>query len=182
MASVIEVHPQRADIEKAIIAGQTIRDIAKWVVPRVSAMAVQRHRTKLLKPALRNTAKSIVNEAIATAAKRGVEVSASELRDVAERQRLAQPFIARVAEMDAARARMFNLAESKEDPRGWASLDSVRLKAVELEAKLAGALDSQAAASQTSITMLLLPRPDAPEPAHNSSSAADAVVDIAPCE
>lgn len=48
----IDDHPQRKKIVDALVAGQSVRDIAKWTNPPVSFNSIQRYRAAIVKPAM----------------------------------------------------------------------------------------------------------------------------------
>lgn len=52
--SVIENHPQKQQIIDSLLAGRSLRDIARDTVPQISIMAIQRYRKNVVAPIVRN--------------------------------------------------------------------------------------------------------------------------------
>lgn len=179
--SILEAHPQRAEIERAIIAGQSVRSIAAWCQPRVSHATVSLFRSKLLKHVVRHSAKDVAREALSIAVKHNPEISAQDMQALTERRTLAEPFISRIEEVESARRRMLSTAEDKADARGFAAIDSARLRAIQLQAQLAGALTTDAASAAQQIAIAVFVQPAPAEPAGSqAASASAAVIDVEP--
>jgi len=127
MAFVIEDHPQRAEIERAIIANSSVRSISEWVTPKVSPAAIQRYRANLLAPAVRNSAKRVATQAIASAQRRGADISAVEIRDEQKRDALLKPFLERIERKYKRYDKLLSEAEEGRillDKKGNAVLDA----------------------------------------------------------
>lgn len=137
--SSIETHPQRQRIVESICAGQTLREIASWTNPPVSQMAISRFKSR----AMVLTAKAL-NQATSSISKQGDSVTEQGVQAVT-RAALAvavDPFLSRVAHLDAERERLKRVAEGNNNLGAWSALDGNDLRALELHAKLAGRLDA----------------------------------------
>lgn len=157
MASIIEDHPQRIQIDRAILAGQSARAISRWANPYVSHTAVNLYRSSILKYAVARKAKDVATKAIQAVTKEtGVNQSAAS--DAVTRAALLQPFLER---MEKKYTRYDKLLDPKVlqdlDPRAVAALDTAETRAMDLHAKLAGVIDSGTSQATTNI-MLVLPR------------------------
>jgi hypothetical protein len=162
--SSFESHPMRAKVVDAIIAHQTLQQIASWLQPKVSEATLCRWRMKVL--ATSGKAQDAVNQAIANIDK-GLPQAA---REVASRAAIAasiDPFIARVEELRRERQAVKDAClQSLETPDlgTWAKLDGNDLKELEIHAKLAGRYND---GSQTTINIVvpMTAQPAASEPA-----------------
>lgn len=149
--SAIEAHPQKKAIIDCILARVPQREIARRF--GMSQAAVHRFIQKAVKPAL--TKQSTQN--ITTA-------SSQTVKDIRHAKQESKGLIA--LESTAALLerkwsgieRMKQLAETKEDIGGWASLDRAETAALQLRAQLAGELAPQAS-SNIQVAILIPPPP-----------------------
>lgn len=177
MPSVIEDHPQLTEINNAILNRQSIDQITKWVSPPVSRATIQRYRARVLAPAIKQHAQT-VSRHIVSAVKDAVPGIADEaIRHEIDRRTIAAPFIARVEQKFKRYEKWMDGAEQKEDYRALSALDTAETRAIQLQAQLSGALQSDASMVNQQIAIAIqLP---ALEPDH-SSTAGEAVIDIQP--
>lgn len=137
--STIETHPQRQRIVESICAGSTLREIAAWTNPRVTPMALSRFKAKAM--AITDNAVAAVKTAIALNKNDLTQVD-PKLVTKAALAVAVDPFLSRVAHLDAERERLKRVAEGNNNLGAWSALDGNDLRALELHAKLAGRLDA----------------------------------------
>lgn len=156
--SAIEGHPQRHKIIEALLAGQTLKQIAAWTEPAVSTAAICRWRRNAIAPA--NQALSAIApnndiHAIPTAA----HVDHQAVTRVALLN-AADPFLTAVAHQTTRRARWMrdiedagDYSDNGPDYKTLAVLDRNDQSGLELHARLAGRLDAPAQ-NQTNIMIV----------------------------
>lgn len=179
MRSFIEDHPQRVQIERSIIAGKSSRAIAATCSPPVSHSAINDYRKKALAHAVGKQAKAVVKQAINLARESGENVSTELIRETTSRQTLAAPFIATLERKYARYERWMQGAESKDDFKALASLDTAETRAIQLQAQLAGALQQdQQTTTQINVALVMPSTSQADRPALASGTT----IDVEPCE
>jgi hypothetical protein len=146
MALAIEGHPEHRKIIDAILAGKPVRVIAASVTPPVSYMAVQRYRSKVVAPALANSA--TLSKVLTAQGFNAVEtLSTPNVTDVTRAALQADPILQRIA----AHRQTVDSKIIEAQPAGAAALISADLRGLELEARLTGRLDSAAPTTQINI-------------------------------
>jgi hypothetical protein len=173
-SSAVEDHPQRQAIIDALLAGESIRTVASRCVPPVSPASVQRYRAKVLKPAMRIArAKLQQVQQLGSNAQSPVELSRLQAdlnhraNHAAQRiENAAGPLLDRLAKKAHRREEWFTIARAKQDTRGFAALDSVDSRDIELEAKLTGAI--QTGESININVLVAVPAASTPKPMQSS--------------
>lgn len=137
--STLEAHPQRQKIIEALVADTPYRKIAAWTDPPVTIATLSRYKQSAVA-----TIRQSVIDAKKAIANRDKDLPES-FESAVTRAALTvavDPFLSRVAHLDAERARVKQVAEESKNLGAWSALDGNDLRALELHAKLAGRLDS----------------------------------------
>jgi len=175
MASLVEDHPQRKQIEADILAGLSLRAIGSRVSPPVSAPTLQRYVAKFLRPALDKQRSNLIKHVTETVTQKTGIDDVEAVRNETARELAARPFLSRIERKFERYERWMEGAEKKEDWKALASLDTAETRSIELQARLSGALDSApSTAVQVNIALCL------PDPERPASNAAGQVVDVEP--
>lgn len=162
MALSVELHPQRKQIERDILAGIGYREIAKRVSPPVSPATLQRYGAKMLKPALEKRRADLIKQVSRSVAEKADGVAPELIRSETEQRLSAQPFVRQLQAKYDRYGRWFKGAEEKEDWRALAALDGAETRTIELDARLHGALDTASQNAQTINIAVVLPAPVQP--------------------
>lgn len=168
--ATIDAHPERKKLLDMLLSGVSCREVAR--VAGLSHTAVANYKRKVVKPAMLTAVKLRTSQEVQPE-------SVQQARETGELTRAviaADPILARVAAIDADRARIKAAAEGKEDYRAWSALDRNDLSAIELHAKLTGRLVEHQAPT-TQVVIVVPDRSQAQQPA-----AADdlEVIDLGP--
>lgn len=193
MACAVHDHPQLAEIERAIISGKTIREIAKCANPRLSVSAVQRYKAKLVAPVVRNTAKSVAAQVLAKKTITRSNVSRAEVQNECNRATILQPFLKRVerkykrydsllSEAEKANVvldKLGNPVVLSPDLRAIAALDAAETRTMEFHGRALGILQQdQQTTTQINVALVMPSASQADRPA----GASGTTIDVEPCE
>lgn len=174
MASVIEDHPQLNEINRAILNKQSIDAIVKWVSPQVSRATIQRYRARVLAAPIKQHARTLAKRVVENVTREVPALSEAQIRGELDQQTIAQPFRKLLDKKLARYDRWIDIAHEKGDVRGFAAVDSAETRAIELDARLAHALDPSSQNAQTINIAVVLPAPVQP-----ASGASGVTLDIA---
>lgn len=171
--SSLESHRQRQQIIDALVADTPYRQISAWTDPPVTIATLSRYKQHAV---------AVTREAV-IAAKRAIANSDNGLDGVSTQAVTkavmtvaADPFLSAVADLKADRARIKGKAEDAGDLRTWVAADRNDLTALELHARLANRLDTQAPATNI---MIVCPAGAQTAPAV-AIEPDDVVIDIGP--
>ena len=148
MSTVIKNHPQRTEINDLLMSGVSPAKVAeKFGLNKTTAY---RYRNLELKPAIAaiNPNLIMVKSDISTSKDGNLDQDEglSRMNDARvsqmqnSRLSIAAQYIQRISAYDAKRDLMLDHAVAEKDVRGFAAVDTRILSAIELQAKLAGAL------------------------------------------
>ena len=175
--SIVEDHPQRAEIDRAILRNESSRAISRWCSPPVSHSAVNDYRKRVTASLRAKQAKRIAKQAINVANESGANVSAELIQKTTQqaidRQTIAQPFIRALERKYERYERWMQGAEAKEDYKALAAIDRAETGAIQLQAQLADAFPRNDAAGATQVNIAIC----LPEPVQSDSGP---VIDIDP--
>jgi len=175
--TVVEKHPQRAEIIEAILSGETLRSIAKRVVPPLNHVSLGRFKLKLIAPAVNGlkgkTGESKRLSEIATIA--GVGEPPSDAIQAA-RDSMKHALIETVNARKLRRERWISEAEKRPivspetgeivgnmmDHKALAAHDRNEGSDIEFTAKLSGLLQDSSAGAATIRAVVLMPAPGDP--------------------
>src|SRR5215471_6243404 len=183
--SKLDGHPQQNQVDRWLLAGQSVRWVASRLEPPVSFQSVQRYRKNLLGPALRRVASKLSSTAkLPVSVVQGSEIVERPLRDVTQEARFdarVNPYVERTEQLwqeswsalqEAKRAvATFTDAEGKEHVRGRdfsvvAPLINAAARSLELFGKGAGYLaDQPSPVQQNTIVVVLQPTSESPNAA-----------------
>lgn len=187
MASMLEDHPQRAEIERAILSGSSVRAITEWCKPRVSHVTVSKFRARLLRPAMQAKAKTMAKQALAFARRADAELTQEQFTQLSDRANLIEPFIQRLNGKykrydtllaDAVKGQVVlkdgNPVELSPDIRAVAALDQAETRAMDLHARIAGLLQQdQPSVTQVNVALVMPSTSQADRPALASGTTID---------
>ena len=136
MESMVDSHPQRKQIVQMILGGVPVRKIAASVSPPIGFNAIQKYKTRVVRPAA-------IKDSIATQAiTKGIQAIAA-----------VEPYVARMMKHADTADKLIEMAVEAKDVRGGAAIISADVKAQELAMRATGLLDAPGA-HQTSITIV----------------------------
>lgn len=152
-ARKVEEHPQFDEILKALVAGQPIKAIQRWMWPKMDFMAISRFKRFRMAQALENVNKAPITMAMALKEK-GLLPDTKEVADVVAATAAAMvnddPLVARIKKhQDLVDERLKN---PKLTAGATAVLINTDLRGIELYAKLTNRL--QAPATGVNITIV----------------------------
>jgi transcriptional regulator with XRE-family HTH domain len=171
----IDQHPKRNQIIDAILAGQSLRKVAK--LAGVSHTAIADYKRKVVAPAVKNSAKSLVKNNVPAEVSEHIQ----ECTELTHQAVAENPVISRVLEKMERYPRWLQAAENAADYRALSSLDGAETRTLELQAKLLGLLQDTAGTT-TNVQILVLPpstRPESPQSAQGQIGGGE-VIDVEP--
>ncbi len=142
MALVLDTHPDREKLVEAILAGESLREVARRA--NVSHTAVQNYVRRVVRPAVRSprAAVNLLKERPESSVSiEQVRQTVNIAKDAASQSAIV-PVMEKIARREARREALLSDAAESKDFRGYASLDSCEYRDLELECRLRGLLDS----------------------------------------
>ena len=163
MPSVIEDHPQRQLIIDALLAGEATRNIVARLDPPVSFPTLHRYRVSVLGPALKLAHSKLLQKQLQQPLDSAPPVSCgSALRSIQSETRVAtrvanaaEPLIARLAVKQQRREKWLQVADRKEDIRGFVGIDQSETRDIELEARLTGVLETAPSSNGPQVVVVI---------------------------
>lgn len=128
---------QKQKVVDAILAGKSLRIIGKMA--GISQVAALNYKNKVVLPAIKNARKIVEAEGVPDNPTKQVAKTAA----LTEALAIGSSIISRVQELAADRAEVKEKAKADGQLGAWASMDRNDLSALELEARLTGALDTR---------------------------------------
>jgi hypothetical protein len=136
----------KQQVVDAILAGKSLRQVAS--LAGVSHVTVKDYRDKVVAPAVEAARQIQQSKSVAT----NLSIRATETAALTQTLAAADPIIAEIQRIRSERLEVQSEARADGEYGAWASMDRNNLSAIELEARLAGRLDS---GSKTQVNVMV---------------------------